>query len=122
MRNIFVSTLVTAVIFIAGYNQSIAAGANVEVLRGNVKTILDKKNISVFLLDKDGSILDITGLDGQGNFQIDPTVMDDPSYNELIKLKLRIKDKKGNKKDIGISNNIDEFIDKKVKIGTLTFP
>lgn len=122
MRSISLRFFVMAVVVLSGYGQCFAADANVEVLSGHVKTVLEKKDISVFLLDKDGSILDITGLDGQGNFQIDPTVMDDPLYSELTKLKLIIKYKKGTQKEVKISENIDEFLDKKVKLGDQIFP
>lgn len=122
MRSIYPRFFAMLVVFLAAYGQCFSADTNVEVLYGKVKTILDKKSISVFLIDKDGSILDIASLDKQGGYKMDPTVMDDPSYNELSKLKIRIKDKKGRTKEVQISKNIDEFLDKKVKLGALIFP
>lgn len=109
-------------LFLSFAGQGLASNAAVETVSGNVKTILVKKSISVFLLDKDGSILDIGTLNEQGNYQLDATVMDDPVYKQLVKLSLRIKDKKGRQKDIKIADNIESFLDNKVKIGVIVFP
>lgn len=76
----------------------------------------------MFLLDKDGSILDIAGLDNKGGFSLDITVMDDPVYKELIKLNIRIALKNDIKKDVNISKILEEFVDKKVKTETIKFP
>ena len=120
MKNILANVFIMTVVFLSGNN--LCFSADVEMLSGKVKTILDKKTISVFLLDKDGSILDIAHLDKQGNYHIDPTVMDNPEYIELTKLKLLIKNKSGAKKEVKISENIDAFIDNKVKLGVQLFP
>lgn len=122
MRGIFPGVFVIVIVFLAGYSPCYSADASVEVLYGKVKTVLAKKSISVFLLDSDGSILDIAGLDAQGNYKLDPTVMDNPTYKELVKLKVRFNNKKGVTKEVNISNNIDQFLDGKVKLGTQIFP
>lgn len=122
MRSIFRRVFFISVFFMTCYSQCISAASNVDVVTGKITTVLNKKTISVFLLDKEGVILDIAGLDRNGNYKLDATVMDTPSYDNLVKLKLRIKDRKGTIKEINILNNIDEFLDKKVKIGTITFP
>ena len=122
MRSIFTIFVASALLFLTAVSQGFAADAAVETVHGQVKTILDKKNISVFLLDIDGSILDIGSINAQGNFQLDATVMDDPVYKELVKLNVRLKDKKGKQKDYKISENIDSFSNNKVKIRALIFP
>ena len=122
MRNILTICIVSAFLSLSGVSQGFAADTAVETVHGQVRTILDKKSISVFLLDKDGSILDIGNVNAQGGFQLDATVMDDPIYKELVKLNLRVRDKKGRQKDYKISENIDSFLDNKVKIGVLIFP
>jgi len=122
MRSIFPSLFIAASIFIFTYNQSSAEDVSVDVLSGKVKTVLEQKNISIFLLDDDGSILDIASLDGKGNFQLDPTVMDDPVYQKLAKLKIRFRDRKGRQKEILISENIENFVDNKLKLSAQIFP
>ena len=122
MRGNFFRIIIVAVIFLSVYGQSMSAGGPVETLSGKVRTVMQKKNLSVFLLDKDGTILDIATLDSNGNYMLDLTVMDDPVYDELLKLKLRIADKKGIKKEVRVSKNIVEFVDKKVKLEPLNFP
>ena len=123
MQDTFFRTMITMLIFFSGYySQSLSAATDVEILTGKVQTILSKKDISVFLLDKDGSILDIAGLDNKGNFSLDLTIMDDPVYDELIKLKIRIALKNGVKKDVNISKILEEFVDKKVKTETIKLP
>jgi len=122
VSNILPRIIIIIAVFFSGFSQSYSAGQAVEILQGKIKTILEKKSISVFLLDVDGSILDIASPDGQGNFQIDPTVLDEPTYKNLVKLSLHIKNKKGTSKKYRISNNIAEFIDNKMKLSPLIFP
>lgn len=123
MQVTFFRIMITMLIcFSSYYSQSLFAATDVEILNGKVQTVLNKKDISVFLLDKDGSILDIAGLDNKGGFSLDITVMDDPVYKELIKLNIRIALKNDIKKDVNISKILEEFVDKKVKTETIKFP
>ena len=122
MKRVSPNIIIATLIFFFSSNQGFSAGGQVDLLSGKVQTIYSKKEISVFLLDTDGSILDIGTLDTQGNYQLDLTVMDDPMYEILVKLKVRLQDKKGNKKEVKISESIEQFIDKKVKLEQLTFP
>ena len=123
MQDTFFRTMIIILICFSGYySQSLSAATDVEILTGKVQTILSKKDISVFLLDKDGSILDIAGLDNKGNFSLDLTVMDDPVYDKLIKLNIRIALKNGVKKDVKISKILEEFVDKKIKTETIKLP
>lgn len=123
MRVVFFRTIITMLIcFSSCYSQSLSAAADVEILNGKIQTVLNKKDISVFLLDKDRSILDIAGLDNKGNFSLDLTIMDDPVYDELIKLNIRIALKNGVKKEVKISKVLEEFVDRKIKVETITLP
>lgn len=107
-------------IYIIFTTTAIAAG-NVDILKGKVYGAGAQSALSVFLLDKDGSILDISTPDTKGNFSIDVTIMDEPSYQELMKLKLRIANKKGMKKDYIISERVEQYVDTEVVIEPLRF-
>ena len=122
MERIILSiTLLLAVTF-AINNPGYAATGAVDVLQGKVQTVVAKKKLTVFLLDKDGSILDIAVPDSNGNFKLDVTIMDDPFYEKLIKLKVRISEKKGAIKDVKISDNVESYVERKVTLTPQTFP
>lgn len=122
MKRMFLKMFVFAVVTFTMSTSAFAAPGTVEVLQGKVQTIISKKKLTVFLLDRDGSILDITAPDSNGNYKLDVTIMDDPLYKNLIKLKVRISEKKGVVKEYNISDNVAEYTGTKVTLRPLAFP
>ena len=123
MKRMFWSMLLFTVVTYTTCGSVFAATTGtVDILQGKVQTILSKKKLTVFLLDTDGSILDITAPDSGGNFKLDVTIMDDPLYKNLIKLKVRVSVKKGAVKEYKISDSVAEYVGSKVTLRPLAFP
>jgi len=122
MISVFRNLIIICVAFIAHYSIVSAAEKNVDVISGKIKTILAKQTVTVFLIDTDGSILDISGLDKEGNYQMDATILDEPIYDKVRPLDLVFKDKKGREKKVKITSNIGKFSNNKIQIIDLVFP
>lgn len=122
MERMFLSMFLFTVVTFTTCGSAFAATGTVDVLLGKVQTVISKKKLTVFLLDRDGSILDLTVPDSNGNFKLDVTIMDDPLYKNLIKLKVRISEKKGVVKEVKISDNVAEYVGSKVTLRPQTFP
>lgn len=122
MMSLFHRGVIALFIFSISFNFLMAAEKDVDVIQGKIKTILPKKTISVFLLDKDSSILDITDIDEAGNFSVDASVLDEPIYEKVIPLHILIKDKNNREKKIRISNTIQDFSKNRIKIVDTIFP
>ena len=116
------SYLAGMLVFLSVFSLTVLAAGEVELLTGKINTSISKNGISLFLLDLDGSILDISTPKADGTFEFDVTVMDEPVYRELIKLKLRVKNKSGKVKELKIAKQIEQFVDKKVKLEPFSFP
>lgn len=67
--------------------------------------------IQVLVTESDGSILDMTNLSAAGIYELDLTIMDMPSYSEIKKLIVEVKDKSGNKKKFPVKQYINIFDD-----------
>lgn len=122
MERMFLSMFLFTVVTFTMCGSTIAATGTVDVLQGKIQTVIPKKKLTVFLLDRDGSILDLTVPDSNGNFKLDVTIMDVPLYKNLIKLKIRISEKKGVVKEFKISDNVAAYVETKVTLSTLAFP
>lgn len=122
MERMFWSMFLFTVVTFTTCGSTFAATGTVDVLLGKVQTVISKKKLTIFLLDRDGSILDLTVPDRNGNFKLDATIMDDPTYSNLIKLKIRISEKKGVVKEYKISDNVAEYVGTKVTLSPQAFP
>jgi hypothetical protein len=122
MERMFLSIFLLTAVTFTTCGSAFAAEVTVDVLQGKVQTIIAKNKLTIFLLDRDGSILDLTAPDSNGNFKLDVTIMDDPLYKNLVKLKVRISEKKGVVKEFKIIDNIAESIGSKVTLRPLNFP
>ena len=92
------------------YSTITAADKLATVLRGKVlmKNTADAK---VFITESDGSILDMARISKDGKFQLDLTIMDTPSQEEVNKLILEVRKNKGNKKKYFLKPYIESFND-----------
>lgn len=120
MKPMMIKTLLLAFCTLCCLHFSVAAENFSKELRGKVITS-NKSNISIYLLDRAGTILDITKPDQQGNFRLDLSVMDLPVYEEVNKLQLRISDKKGNDKQVKVAEELNNF-DTTSTLKPLVFP
>ena len=89
------------------------------ILQGRVVTS-DPANIEVFILDKDGSILDLGSLTKDGTFKLDLSVMDEPIEAEVDQLTLEIKKKTGSKRRFPLKPYIKKF-DETVELKPIIF-
>lgn len=121
MKPAFYKTIMIALLSVLYLASSTAAETFSKELRGKIQTSANKTNLSIFLLDKSGTILDITRPDKQGNFRLDLSVMDLPVFEEVNKLKVRISDKKGNDKQIEVAEELQEF-NRTSTLKPVTFP
>ena len=80
------------------------------VLKGKI-TASNLSNIEVIIKESDGSILDMTEVSSSGTFNLDISVMDEPSLVEVKKLILEVKDKSGRKKNFFVRKYISKFND-----------
>ncbi len=80
------------------------------ILHGRIVTS-DPTAIEVFILDNDGSILDLGSLTKDGTFKLDLSVMDEPVKAEVYKLTLEVKKKTGSKRRFPLKPYIKKFDD-----------
>ena len=80
------------------------------VLRGKI-IATNLPGIQVLLKESDGSILDMTNISSTGAFKLDISVMDTPSFTEVKKLIVEVKDKSGTKKNYFVKQYISDFND-----------
>ncbi len=85
-----------------------AAELMASTLKGRIITS-NPKQVEVFITENDGSILDLGDIDQTGQFQLDISVMDEPSYAEVNKLFLEIREKKGPKQRFAVKQYLKRF-------------
>ena len=67
--------------------------------------------LRVMVTESDGSILDITDTSAAGVYQLDLTVMDTPSQDEVKKLIVEVRDKSGTSKKFPVVRYLNIFDD-----------
>ena len=106
MRNQILTLLSIVIISINSlYAENLAT-----VLRGKI-VANNLSGIEVMIKESDGSILDMTDISKTGSYDLDLTIMDTPSRDEVVKLIVEVKSKTGKKETFHIKNYITVFAD-----------
>lgn len=84
----------------------------------NLATVLRGKIISnnlsgmqIIMKESDGSILDMSDISKNGNYNLDLTIMDTPSLTEVDKLTIEVKDISGKIKVFHVNEYMSVFAD-----------
>ena len=86
----------------------VAAENVARVMKGHVISKPDSA-LSVTMLAKDGSILDITSTNNQGQYKLDLTILDHSGLNDVNQLVLEIRDKSGIRQKYSVADRIKQF-------------